>query len=224
MKRKNVTIALAAFLMFTGASKLNAQETESTEKNDKRSFKSWLTDTPWTVGFGGSIIQDDGENLIKKIDEYAYYPATFTLDKDLSIKGWSTQFAFASTSLQPHSFLSVDINFKYDLNNLIGETKWFDPYSILGVGVSYRDQSALIPSYESNTRPTFNAGLGANLWVNDIMAINLQGIAKFTKNPFLVANIGLVFRLNSSAPECELMPKTPETKDALDHLRGIINK
>ena len=223
MKRKNVTIALAALLMFTGASNLNAQETESTEKNDKRSFGKWLTETPWTVGFGGSIIHDGG-NLIKKVTEYAFYPASFTADKNLSIKGWSAQFAFSSTSLRPHGFLCGDINFKYDFNNLIGDTKWFDPYSTLGVGVTYRDQTASNPSYEKNTRPTFNAGLGANLWLNKIMAINLQGQAKFTKDPYLQANIGLVFKLNSAAPECEMMPKTPETKDALDHLRGIINK
>jgi len=223
MKRKNVTIALAAFLMFTGASKLNAQETDVTESKEKRSFKSWLTDTPWTVGFGGSIIQDGGE-LIKKVTEYTFYPATFTADKDLSIKGWSAQFAFSSTSLRPHGFLAGDINFKYDFNNLIGDTKWFDPYSILGVGVTYRDQTAFNPLYEKNTRPTFNAGLGANLWLNNILAINLQGQAKFTKDNYLQANIGLVFKLNGSPAECETMPKTPETEDALNHLRGIINK
>ena len=229
MKRKNVTIALAAFLMFTGASKLNAQETESTESTEstelkeKKSFKSWLTETPWTVGFGGSIIQDGGE-LIKKVTEYTFYPATFTADKDLSIKGWSAQFAFSSTSLNPHGFLSGDINFKYDFNNLIGDTKWFDPYSTLGVGVTYRDQTVFNPSYDKNTKPTFNAGLGANLWLNKIMAINLQGQAKLTKDPYLQANIGLVFKLNSSPAECETMPKTPETEDALNHLRGIINK
>ncbi len=223
MKRKNVTIALAAFLMFTGASKLNAQETDSTEKTEKRSFGKWLTETPWTVGVGGSIIQDGGE-LIKKITHYTFYPAVLTADKDLSKKGWSAQFAFSSTSLQPHSFLSVDVNFKYDLNNLIGETKWFDPYTTLGVGVTYRDLTAQYKNYEPTTLPTFNAGLGANFWLTKIMAINLQGQAKFTTNPFLVANVGLVFKLNAAEPECEMMPKTPETKDALDHLRGIINK
>ena len=223
MKRKNLTIALSAFLMFTGASKLNAQETESTESKEKRSFKSWLTETPWTVGFGGSIIQDGG-HLIKKVNEYTFYPATFTADKDLSIKGWSAQFAFSSTSLRPHGFLSGDINFKYDFNNLIGDTKWFDPYSTLGVGVTYRDQTAFNTSYEKNTRPTFNAGLGANFWLNNILAINLQGQAKFTKDNYLQANIGLVFKLNGSPAECETMPKTPETEDALNHLRGIINK
>ena len=56
------------------------------------------------------------------------------------------------------------------------------------------------------------------------MALNLQGQARFTKNPYLVANIGLVFKLNAAAPECEITPKTVEAEDALQHLRGIINK
>ena len=223
MKRKNGTLAIAAFLLFAGTSKLNAQEMDSTETTGKRSFGKWLTETPWTVGFGGSIIHDGGP-YIKNIMGYAFYPATFTADKDLSLKGWSTQFAFTSTSIRPHSFLAVDLNFKYDFNNLIGDTKWFDPYSILGVGVSYRDKTAYQSSYEKNTRPTFNAGLGANLWLTKIMALNLQGQAKFTKDPFLQANIGLVFKLNAAAPECEITPKTVEAEDALQHLRGIINK
>jgi len=223
MKRKNVTLAIAAFLLFAGTSKMNAQEMDSTETTGKRSFGKWLTETPWTVGFGGAIVHDGGD-YIKNITNYTFYPATFTADKNLSIKGWSAQFSFSSTSLQPHSFLSVDFGFKYDFNNLIGDTKWFDPYSILGIGVTYRDLTLNHPKYEVNTRPTFNAGLGANLWLTKIMALNLQGQAKFTKNPYLVANIGLVFKLNAAAPECEITPKTVEAEDALQHLRGIINK
>lgn len=224
MKRKNVTLAIAAFLLFAGTSKLNAQEMDSTETTGKRSFGKWLTETPWTVGFGGSIINDDAPKLINPILKYAYYPAHFTADKDLSLKGWSAQFAFISTSFRPHSFLAVDINFKYDFNNLIGDTKWFDPYSTLGLGVTYRDNSNFNPNFEKSTTPTFNAGLGANLWLTKIMALNLQGQAKLTKNPYLAANIGLVFKLNAAAPECEITPKTVEAEDALQHLRGIINK
>jgi len=223
MKRKNVTLAIAAFLMFAGTSKLNAQEAETTTTSEKRSFGKWLTETPWTVGFGGNIIQDGGQR-IKKINAYAFYPANFTADKDLSKKGWSSQFSFASTSLRPHSFLAVDINFKYDFNNLIGDTKWFDPYSVLGLGVSYRDNTVYTKTYKKNTAPTFNAGLGANIWLTPIMAINLQGIAKLSKDNMLVATIGLVFKLNAAAPECEVTPKTVEAEDALQHLRGIINK
>ena len=236
MKRKNVTIALAAFLMFTGASKLNAQETESTvtdssvtalvDTTEKRSFGEWLTKTPWSVSFGGSIINDEGGRKLihPSLFDYTNYPAFIAFDKDLSVDGLSTQLMFQSTSLKNHTFLSLDINFKYDANKIIGETKFFDPYFISGLGYTYRDASYSRPYLDNKSSVNFNIGLGANFWLNNVLAINTQGLAKFSTDSYLQANIGLVFKLNSTPAECELMPKTPETEDALNHLRGIINK
>jgi len=223
MKRKNVTLAISALFLFLGTTTIKAQDAETTA-TEKRTFGKWLTETPWTVGFGANIIQDGGPLFKSSLFGYAYFPATFTADKNLSWKGFSTQLAFTSTSLKPHSFLSVDLNLKYDLNNLIGDTKWFDPYAISGVGIAYRDQTTYNKAYEKNTRPTFAFGFGANFWLTQIMAINLQGQAKFTKDNFLVAHAGLVFKLNNAAPACEATAKTPEAEDALQHLRGIINK
>ena len=137
MKKKNVTVALLAFLMLVNVS--NAQDTTS---NPKLSFGKWLTKTPWIVGFGGEIINDKvrNEGVFRSPLKYEYYPAKLTAEKQL-IKGWSAQFAFMSMSLNPHNYLAVDLNAKYDFNNLIGETKWFDPYGVLGFGYTFRDNS-----------------------------------------------------------------------------------
>ncbi len=223
MKKKNATLALTALLMFAGAS--NAQDTTS---NTKLSFGKWLTKTPWQVSFGGNII-DDGKKseTFKSLNKYAYYPAQFTADKVLK-KGWSAQFAFSSTSLNPHNFLGVDLNGKYDFNNLIGDTKWFDPYGVLGLGYTYRDKSVNSPNKGSGSSlnvVNFNAGLGANFWLFPNMGITAQGLAKFSKDNYLQASLGLVFKIgNCEAPKCEATPKTQEAQDALQHLRGIINK
>jgi hypothetical protein len=219
MKRKNVTIALIAFLMFAGASAF-AQETTTTEK---RSFGSWLTKTPWMVSFGGDIINDDlkGNGLFPGVKLFDFYPAKFACEKEMK-KGWSSQLVIGSTGFNPHTFAFLDVNFKYDFNNIIGETKWFDPFSILGLGYTYRQPWAT--NVTSNS-VGFNAGLGANFWLYPNMGLTTQGLAKFcNNNKYLQASIGLVFKIGNAAPKCEATPKTQEAEDALQHLRGIINK
>lgn len=225
MRKKNVTIALTAFLMFAGVSSVTAQETTPTEK---KPFGVWLTKTPWIVGFGGEIIDDNNSSKIfRSLTKYTYYPAKFTAEKVLK-KGWSAQFAFASTSLNPHNYLGIDLNGKYDFNNLIGDTKWFDPFAVLGLGYTYRDLTPLASNDDpksSSNLVNFNAGLGANLWIFPNVAITGQGLAKFTKNNYLQASLGLSFRIgNCPTNKCEATPKTKEAEDALQHLRGIINK
>ena len=56
------------------------------------------------------------------------------------------------------------------------------------------------------------------------MAINIEGQAKFATDPYLQANVGLVFKINPILEKILLKPKSQEAKDALQHLRGIINK
>jgi hypothetical protein len=219
MKKKNLTLAIIAFLMFAGVSK--AQDSTS---NNKMSFGKWLTKTPWQVSFGGNIIDDGNKSeTFKALDDYAFYPAQFTAEKNLK-KGWNAQFAFSSTSINPHNFLAVDLNAKYDFNNLIGDTKWFDPFGVLGLGYTYRDRTLLASGGGLNVI-NFNAGLGANFWLFPNMGITAQGLAKFAKDNYLQASLGLVFKIgNCEAPKCEATPKTQEAQDALQHLRGIINK
>ena len=225
MKKKNVTLAIVAFLMFASTSSLNAQQ----DSTSKKSFGTWLTKTPWLVSFGGDIIDDNGKpsKTFRDPRSYDYYPAKFAAEKALK-KGWSVQFVFASTSLNPHNYLSVDLNAKYDFNKLIGETKWFDPYGVLGLGYTYRDFSVNTKNSASNSSsnlPNLNIGLGANFWLFPNMGITAQGLAKFSSNNYLQASLGLVFKIgNCDAPKCEATPKTQEAQDALQHLRGIINK
>lgn len=226
MKKKNVTIALLAFLLFTGVSNLFAQD--PTTPTAKKPFGEWLTKTPWIVGFGVDIVDDNGTpgSIFHDLKTYEYYPAKFTAEKVL-VKGFSAQFAFASTSVNPHNYLMMDFSGKYSFLYKKTEKKILDPYAIAGLGYTYRDRSPLSSntSEESNNSVTFNLGLGTNVWLYPNMGLNFQGLAKFTKDKYLQASVGLVFRIGGTkAPECTVIPKTKEAEDALQHLRGIINK
>lgn len=225
MKKKNVTIALIAFLLFAGVSNINAQETQSTAKLP---FGKWLTKTPWIVGFGVDIVDDNGKpgNMFHSLKTYEYYPAKFTAEKILK-KGFSAQFAFGSTSVNPHNYLMMDLNGKYSFLYKKEGKKVFDPYAIAGLGYSYRDRTPATKnqSGDKNGAVNLNLGLGANIWLFPNMGLNVQGLAKFTKDKYLQASVGLVFRIGGSTPKkCEVAPKTKEAEDALQHLRGIINK
>ena len=220
--KKNVTIALTAFLMFAGTSSLNAQQDSTAAKLP---FSQWLTKTPWLVSFGGSIIFDDlnKDALFQNPLHQKYIPAKFTAEKVLK-KGWSAEFAFTSTSLQPHNFLAIDLNGKYDLNKK-NDTK-LDLFAVVGLGYTYRnvypnDVKANISAHQVN----FNAGLAGNYWLFPNMGLTAQGLGKIGADKHLQASLGLVFKIgNCAAPKCEATPKTQEAQDALQHLRGIINK
>ena len=227
--KKNVTIALTAFLMFAGTTSIFAQDTTATAPKEKKSLATWLTKTPWQVGIGMNLIDDnDNTKSFGSLRDKTWSPFKFTLEKAL-VKGWDLQLAFSSTSYNPHNFLAIDVNGKYDLNNLIGETKWFDPYALVGLDYSYRDYTELkvnaVKGVSSTNKIGFNAGLGANFWLFPNVGIQTQAVAKLGGNNYMAVSLGLVFKIGAATPaKCEVAPKTKEAEDALQHLRGIINK
>jgi len=58
----------------------------------------------------------------------------------------------------------------YDLNKIIGETGWFDPF--LQVGAGYSDIGSV-------GRATANAGFGFNTWFNDRWGLNFNTMGKW---------------------------------------------
>ncbi|MFK5957671.1 MAG: hypothetical protein QM495_02255 [Lutibacter sp.] len=92
------------------------------------------------------------------------------------------------------SFFAIDTKLKYDLNKLIGETSWFDPFVLAGAGYS-----------KIGDISNFNlaAGWGFNVWFSRSVGVNFQ--SDYNHNPNSTAtdyfqhSIGLVFKLNSSS-------------------------
>ena len=92
--KKNVTIALTAFLMFAGTTSIFAQDTTATTPKEKKSLATWLTKTPWQVGIGMNIIDDNQDpKAFEAIRDAKWSPYKFTLDKAL-VKGFGVQLAF----------------------------------------------------------------------------------------------------------------------------------
>jgi hypothetical protein len=220
--KKNVTLAFTALLMVTANLKAQAPAATTT----KLPFGQWLTKTPWTIGMGMNIIDDNQDaKTFESIRDSKWSPYKFTLDKAL-VKNFGVQLAFSSTSFLPHNFLAVDLNFKY---NFIKGVKKFEPYALLGLGYAYRDYTEdtknVVKKVDSKNTPGLNLGAGANLWIFPSVGLQGQAVANFGNDNFMGFALGMVFKIGTAAPKkCEVAPKTKEAEDALQHLRGIINK
>ncbi|MCH3881238.1 MULTISPECIES: OmpA family protein [Tenacibaculum] len=190
MKRLKLAV-IAMFAMLT-VGNVNAQD----ENN------------PWVVGFGvntvdvraytdniGTILEDyigttewAGNTLpsISRISAEKYLNDGFTLQVSGSLNKLST---IVTTDDADALYWSFDAFVKYDLNNLFGETAWFDPY--VGVGGAYQE-------LDGNGDGVLVGGLGFNTWFNDNLGLNFQSVYKHgfenTGRDVFQHSVGVVFK------------------------------
>ncbi len=68
-------------------------------------------------------------------------------------------------------YYAIDARLSYDLNKLLGQTAWFDPY--VGGGIGYTDANDI-------GRGTYNAVIGSRLWFSDRWALDLNSSGKWS--------------------------------------------
>lgn len=194
---KQLKLTLIAVFALATVSSVNAQD----ESN------------PWTVGFGINAIDFNNGNAL--VEDY-FGASDWNIGKLLSRvtagkylgDGFTLHAAFSINSITDggngpdtveFQYYSLDVNARYDLNELFGDTSWFDPYAYAGVGYNYlAGDSALRGS-------TLNTGVGFNAWVNDSFGLNYQtgikvGMGDDIENHFQIA-FGVVFRLGSNSDD-----------------------
>lgn len=196
--------SLLCLFLLSLTTTVNAQGGGTKQSPIKRFFKK----TPFTFNLGGHVVDDDGQPFSDLFNtgqswNFLPYPTRLAVDGYFQ-KGWSFQLEFAYTQFKtgkkinegilvtPGTFFSVDGHVKYDLNELIGDTHWFDPYVAGGYGYTMRTVAA-----NKNTG-TANLGLGFNIWVYQNLGFNANTMAKFamqegTSN-YLHHSVGIVYR------------------------------
>jgi OOP family OmpA-OmpF porin len=183
---------------------VNAQGGGKKTSGLSRFFKK----TPWTFTLGGHVVDDDGRpfsNLfnVAKTWNFLPYPTRLAIDGYYK-KGWSFQSEFSFTQYKTnklingdditstYTFFSADAHVKYDLNELFGDTHWFDPYVAAGYGYNMRTVA------KNPNSASANAGLGFNIWVYQNLGFNAQTIAKFSMiegtSNYLHHSVGIVYR------------------------------
>lgn len=95
---------------------------------------------------------------------------------------------------QPIDYFSGDVRFSYDLNKIIGETGFFDPY--VGLGAGYTDAN-------NQGRGTYNAILGFRTWLSEKWGLDFNSTGKWSMSPDNSTNhlqhaAGLVYRFSTT--------------------------
>lgn len=67
-------------------------------------------------------------------------------------------------------YYAVDFRVSYDLNQILGETGWFDPY--VGIGAGYTDAN-------NQGRGTYNASVGFRTWFTDRFGLDFNSTGKW---------------------------------------------
>jgi len=172
-----------------------------------------LQTTEWIVGISGTVIDDDAKQFknvfdVKNTWDFLYFPSKTNLEGYIG-EGFSVEGSFTYSRLKSGkltgdnnakrlssaALIAFDLNGKYDLNQLFGDTKIFDPYAVAGFGYTYR---AVI---ERKSSVTANIGFGCNIWIYKGFGANVQSHAKFALNNafgknYLQHSLGVVYRFN----------------------------
>ncbi|PKP14294.1 MAG: cell envelope biogenesis protein OmpA [Bacteroidetes bacterium HGW-Bacteroidetes-3] len=197
---KHLKVAILALFLIAGLSNVNAQD-----KNN-----------PWAIGIGVNAVDFYPTNSNRIIgnggswfneffnagDHYNILPSVskITVGKYLA-DGFSIEAAgtlnkitkIGDNDASDLTYFGLDGALKYDLNSLVGETAWFDPYVSVGGGYTWLDNMGA---------GTFNGGLGFNVWFSDNIGLNLESKYKHTFESNIIQHfqhsVGFVFKFGGT--------------------------
>lgn len=178
-------VLLTVLLSLAGISLTQAQNLTSNK----------IKSAPWIVGAGFNAL-DVSQNFhrqllpVKPYWKIMPFPSRFTVEKQL-INGISINLNASFNKYNENRILgdkehevgmaytSLNIIAKYDLNKLLGSTRWIDPYLLAGLGNTVRNQEIKSQSIRQDFQTT-NIGAGLNLWLTGKCGFNLETVSRFS--------------------------------------------
>jgi OOP family OmpA-OmpF porin len=187
---------------------------------------------PWILGFGINTVdfifapvdnEDHFKDLLGSDEDWNMLPSISRIygSKYLD-KGFSVSLAGTINKIEnlrdlndsDFFYYSVDASVLYDLNNLIGDTSWFNPY--IHLGGSY-------VSVDSNSEGMLNYGAGANFWFNDKLGLNFHSGAKYgfsdKVQPHWQHSLGFVIKFGGKDSDGD---GVYDDKDACPEVAGLM--
>ncbi len=177
---KSSTYYALACLMFVFT------QTYSQEENLQLTAKDSIVQSSWMFGVGYNIVDDSGDvfdKLFSVDDQWnaVAFPSRLSIGRyfksGLGLEAIGTYNKYKvgkiiddNVNAVETTYLGLDARLSYDLNKIIGETGWFDPY--VGVGVGYTDAN-------DQERGTYNAVVGFRAWFSDRWGIDLSSSGKW---------------------------------------------
>ncbi len=149
--------------------------------------KDSIVKSSWVLGLGFNIVDDTatpfGDTFLDIKDTWNVvpFPSRISIGRffknGLGIEAIGTYNKYkvgkiidGAINTAPRDYYAIDGKISYDLNKLIGETNWFDPYIHVGAGYS---------SIGNIGRSTANAGFGFNTWFSDKWGANFNTMGKW---------------------------------------------
>lgn len=144
--------------------------------------------------FNSSLNDLNMSGAFIKVSAGRYLDKGFSLQLSLSANKIEKGYYYINCNpLSSDNFTAVDAKLKYDLNHLLEETKWFDPFLLVGGGYV---------KIGENSNINIASGFGFNAWITDGFGLNFQSdynhSIKSFGTDYFQHSVGLVFKLNSS--------------------------
>ncbi|SKB46750.1 OmpA family protein [Maribacter arcticus] len=148
--------------------------------------KDSIVQSSWIVGVGFNAVDDSGnvfDGIFNVGQEWNIvpFPSRVSIGRyfknGLGIEAIGTYNKYKSGNIIDATVILEDINYfgldarlTYDLNQIIGQTGWFDPY--IGIGAGYTDANNL-------GRGTYNAVVGFRTWFSDRWGLDFNSSGKW---------------------------------------------
>ncbi|MFK7812429.1 MAG: OmpA family protein [Maribacter sp.] len=177
---KNFSRLLVAIAVLTSSSHFGQSE------DIKFTSKDSIVQSSWVFGLGYNFVDDSGggfDNLlaVKKQWNSLPYPNRISIGKyfksGIGVEAIGTYNKYKAGKIvekaindSDKAYLAFDTRFSYDLNGLIGQTAWFDPY--IGVGAGYTKANEI-------SRVTYNGVIGFRTWFSDRFGLDFSSSGKW---------------------------------------------
>lgn len=171
---------LALVMLCLAVSSITAQEIPQLTSKDS------IVQSSWMFGLGYNIVDDSGDvfdGLFAVNSQWnaLAYPNRISVGRyfknGLGVEAIGTYNKYKVGKVidgvinpEESDYLGLDARVSYDLNKIIGETAWFDPY--VGVGLGYTDAN-------NTARSTYNAVIGFRTWISDRWGLDFSSSGKW---------------------------------------------
>lgn len=148
--------------------------------------KDSIVESSWMFGIGFNAVDDSGnvfDGLFNVGSEWNFvpYPSRVSIGRyfksGLGVEAIGTYSVYKEGNIvdgevNPNDidYFGLDARLTYDLNKIVGQTGWFDPY--VGIGLGYTDANNL-------GRGTYNAIVGFRTWFSDTWGLDFNSSGKW---------------------------------------------
>jgi outer membrane protein OmpA-like peptidoglycan-associated protein len=172
--------------------------------------KDSIVKSTWIFGLGFNAVDDAGSEFLdvfnfkdnwnvvpfpSRLSIGRYFESGFGLEAIASYNRYQTgKIADDVVITDPIDYYAFDVRASYDLNQILGETGFFDPY--VGIGLGYTDAN-------NRGRGTYNATVGFRAWFTNRFGLDINSTGKWAmKTEVGVTNhlqhaLGAVYRFGT---------------------------